>query len=204
MCVCPCSKDDFKPSHTSSGPNSTTHDPAIRLSTVASLNHSDNTVACITQRARALQGWRENLFIETLKIQRYAKGGHYIHHFDWAGAGLWDRISSFMVYVKWDSDGRGGGTGFPRLRRPRDGRWCEWIECPEMGKDLDGDDTGEEDGMGLRTQEGVVFKPIAGNAIFWENLRSDGSGYDETWHAGLPVEQGEKVGLNLWSWYRFG
>lgn len=52
--------------------------------------------------------------------------------------------------------------------------------------------------------QGIIFKPIAGNAIFWENMRRDGSGYWESWHAGLPVESGVKIGLNIWSWFQEG
>lgn len=47
---------------------------------------------------------------------------------------------------------------------------------------------------------GVEFKPIKGNAVFWVNMRSDGKGYEETYHAGLPVTEGFKIGLNIWSW----
>jgi prolyl 4-hydroxylase len=50
----------------------------------------------------------------------------------------------------------------------------------------------------------VIFKPVAGNAVYWENMRSDGSGYPESWHAGLPVKSGSKIGLNIWSWLQVG
>lgn len=49
-----------------------------------------------------------------------------------------------------------------------------------------------------------MFKPIKGNAVYWENMRSDGTGYEESWHAGLPVESGEKIGLNIWNWFQDG
>lgn len=90
-----------------------------------------------------------------------------------------------MVYL--EANCTGGGTNFPRLKMPPGKKWCEFIEC----------------GDGLE-HEGVTFKPIKGNAVFWENLRADGSGYPETWHAGLPVLSGTKVGLNIWSWYQPG
>jgi len=87
-----------------------------------------------------------------------------------------------MVYVQ--AEGLvGGGTEFPRLTGRRDGMWCELLECGN----------GEE-------EIGLVFKPIAGNAVFWINLGPDGRGYPETWHAGLPVQSGTKIGLNIWSW----
>lgn len=153
-------------------------DESVRLSEVAILDR-DDTVKCIEDRARSFQGYREGLAIERLKIQRYGIGGHYSHHYDWRGGGQIDRVSSFMVYV--DANCTGGGTQFPRLIRPADKRWCQFIEC--------------EDG-----EEGVTFKPVKGNAIYWENLRADGTGYPETWHAGLPVNSGTKIGLNIWNW----
>jgi prolyl 4-hydroxylase len=152
----------------------------------------DDIVCCIENRARAFQGWRPNLHIERLRTQRYGIGGHYKHHFDWSGASRdADRVSTFMVYV--DADCEGGGTEFPRIRMPETqrGRWCEFLECGDLEKG------GVSRGGG---EMGVTFKPIRRNAVFWENIRSDGRGYQETYHAGLPVLSGSKVGLNIWSW----
>ena len=118
--------------------------------------------------------------IERLRSQRYGPSGHYVHHYDWSGISKSaDRVSTFMVYV--DANCTGGGTEFPRLKRPEDPKWCEFLECEEHTK-------------------GITFKPIRGNAVYWENLRPDWTGYEETWHAGLPVIEGQKVGLNIWSW----
>jgi prolyl 4-hydroxylase len=97
-----------------------------------------------------------------------------------------------MVYL--DADCTGGGTNFPRLKKPQDESWCRFVECEEEGSVANG----------TEVLEGVTFKPIKGNAVFWENLRSDGSGYTESWHAGLPVKSGTKIGLNIWSWYQEG
>jgi prolyl 4-hydroxylase len=208
----PSSADQFAPSLVSTGPAQFI-DPSIRRSAVATLPRS-HAVKCIEARAQSLQGWGrqgprsqgwalfggtaysgeaqghgqdladEGLMLERLKIQKYGPGGHYTHHYDWQGAGKVDRVSSFMVYV--DANCTGGGTGFPRLAKPASRNWCSWIEC-----------------AGDKEQEGITFKPVRGNAVFWENLRADGTGYAETWHAGLPVETGTKIGLNIWSWYRF-
>lgn len=46
--------------------------------------------------------------------------------------------------------------------------------------------------------KGVKFKPIIGNAIFWVNLDEQGRGDERVVHAGLPLGEGEKVGLNIW------
>lgn len=107
-----------------------------------------------------------------------------------------------MVWVAAD-EVEGGGTEFPLLRRrgPRE-KWCKWVECPTARGARNSDD--QEDDSDLDEELGLVFKPIAGNAVFWENFRPDGTGrgWEETWHAGLPVKKGVKVGLNIWSWGR--
>lgn len=129
--------------------------------------------------------------MEQIWTQRYLSGGHYGHHFDWAGdlrrrkAG---RVSTFMVYVGCEGC-KGGGTRFPRLPKVDKEALCDVVEC-EQGEG--------EDGLG------VTFKPVAGNAIYWENFRPDGKGWEELWHAALPVEEGVKVGLNIWSWFQEG
>ena len=167
----------------------------VRFSEVA-LIHRDDTVRCIEHRARDFQGWRPDIHIERLRTQRYGVGGHYTHHFDWSGASrAADRVSTFMVYV--DANCEGGGTEFPRIKMPdvSRGRWCEFLEC-----DSEKDGWSEDGKKDKAENMGVIFKPIRGNAVFWENLGSDGRGYEETYHAGLPVKSGTKIGLNIWSW----
>lgn len=131
-------------------------------------------------------------------------------------------MSSFMAWVDGSSDDKtsplvGGGTEFPLIERlSLDERWCRFIECDVQGEnavqgkgDIDSDDhasAAAKDREAARGQSisGVVFKPLAGSAVYWENFRPDGTGrgWDETWHAGLPVVQGTKVGLNIWTWGR--
>lgn len=85
----------------------------------------------------------------------------------------------------------GGGTEFPLLRGVEGREWCSVVECEEGSG-----------GEGEEGERGVVFKVVPGNAVYWENFAADGRGFDETWHAGLPVEKGVKVGLNIWSFGR--
>ncbi|KAK3322581.1 2OG-Fe(II) oxygenase family oxidoreductase [Apodospora peruviana] len=189
---------------THDGGDSAQHDTTVRDSEVAVVPRTD-VVRCIEDRARALQGWRDEVWIERLRVQRYGPGGHYNHHFDWSsGRGGWGRVSSFMVWVD-DSDGQlqGGGTEFPLLRYRQDSRWCRFIDCRASQAGPADSSDGKADSAPT-TSSAVIFKPIAGNAVYWENFRSDGTGrgYDETWHAGLPVEKEVKVGLNIWSWGR--
>ena len=75
----------------------------------------------------------------------------------------------------------GGGTQFPMLDPPREEKWCEWVNC-DAGWD-----------------EGVVFRPVARNAVFWKNMKNKGVGDQRTLHAGLPVQRGRKLGMNIWT-----
>ncbi|KAF4462886.1 oxidoreductase 2OG-Fe(II) oxygenase family [Fusarium albosuccineum] len=181
----------FEPSTITHNGEATHRDSSIRDSHVAVIPRTD-PVRCIEARARSLQGWRPDLWVERLRTQRYGPGGHYNHHFDWSSnARGWGRVSSIMAWVDGSDGLKGGGTEFPILKRPEgdEGKeWCRFVECAA------------EAGEGQ--YEGVVFKVVPGNAVYWENFASDGRGYDETWHAGLPVEEGTKVGLNIWSFGR--
>ncbi|KAH6654187.1 hypothetical protein BKA67DRAFT_592437 [Truncatella angustata] len=190
----------FAPATITSDGSNTYQNTSIRDSSVALLPR-DDTVRCIEQRALGFQGFRDDLWIERLRTQRYVEGGHYAHHFDWgSGARGWGRVSSMMVWVAADGV-EGGGTEFPllRMRGPKE-TWCRWVECAEAK----GGEDGEPEATDGEDETGLTFKPISGNAVFWENFRPDGSGrgYEETWHAGLPVKKGVKVGLNIWSWGR--
>jgi prolyl 4-hydroxylase len=207
------------------------HDPTIRLSEKSLLPRAA-TVRCIEARALALQGWPKHTFIERLWTQRYNVSGHYKLHYDWGAASVKARrVSSFMVYLSGgeedDDDGgerlEGGGTHFPRLRHPvsaaaasagkttpsssssssgdeasapteqeEEDEWCKFIACPS-----------NSDSSSIPA-DGVTFLPLAGNAVFWQNFDAAGRGYKETLHAGLPVTRGQKIGLNIWSWFQAG
>ncbi|KAI8634575.1 hypothetical protein F5Y19DRAFT_117209 [Xylariaceae sp. FL1651] len=192
----------FEPSTITHDGDKTQRNVLVRDSEVALIPRTD-VVRCIEERARSVQGWRDDLWIERLRTQRYGTSQHYAHHFDWgSGARGWGRVSSFMVWVQAD-DIEGGGTEFPRLQRNGpDEPWCHWIECSDLEPANSGSETRTKEESEPLT--GVTFKPVPGNAVFWENFHPDGTGrgWQETWHAGLPVTKGIKVGLNIWSWGR--
>lgn len=126
--------------------------------------------------------------IENLQLVKYGLGEQYHFHTDWftnpQDANAWlggNRHSSFFAYVAVSDDITGGGTNFPMLDAPMDSKWCHLIDCDEMW------------------DSGVTFRPIAGNAVFWQNLNADGSGDSRVLHAGLPVTNGTKVGMNIWT-----
>ena len=176
-------------------------DTSVRNSEVALIPDDDPSVQCVAARALAFQGYPPNVYVEKFRTQRYGLRGHYSHHYDWTGASRKaDRLSTFMVYLAAEEGLEGGGTNFPRIAKPRPmpEEWCEFVECGDEGSAESV--LGGGDGEGL---EGLTFKPIKGSAIYWENLRPKSAGrggYEETWHAGLPVRKGTKIGLNVWSW----
>ncbi|KAI6434691.1 hypothetical protein MCOR24_000855 [Pyricularia oryzae] len=161
----------------------------------------DAVVRCIEDRALAFQGHdvaRSQL--EPLQLVKYGQGQGQGHHFhtDWfadvaqhATAALGgNRLSSFFAYVdvsnstegNGDETIVGGGTNFPMLDAPRDERWCAVLDCDEPWAN------------------GVTFRPIAGNAVYWENMLPTGAGGDHrTLHAVLPLIKGSKIGMNIWT-----
>ncbi|KAF4555004.1 Hypothetical protein D9617_3g020730 [Elsinoe fawcettii] len=168
-------------------------DDKVRKSEKARIGR-DEVVQCIEARALAFQGWPKNTFIERLWTQRYtAPDGHYAHHYDWASANPTARRSStFMVYLF--SNGTGGTTHFPMLQKPSDPRWCKYIDCSSLEK------SSADEG----SSTGVEFLPVPHSAVYWENFDSEGRGWREGLHAGMPVTSGVKIGLNIWSWYQQG
>ncbi|KAJ3578255.1 hypothetical protein NPX13_g2309 [Xylaria arbuscula] len=148
----------------------------------------DDIVRCIEDRALLFQGFdtpRENL--EPLQLVKYGSGERYHFHTDWftnpkqaTSAVGGNRQSSFFAYVSAENI-TGGGTNFPVVKAPHDARWCAFIDCDEPW------------------ENGVTFRPIVGNAVFWSNLLEDGTGDQRTLHAGLPVTSGSKIGMNIWT-----
>ena len=134
---------------------------------------------------------------------------------------LYNRVASFFIYL--EDDCVGGGTQFPALkledsmifaeaikgsldaerfgstpqrkhRNPAEKLqyWRERVEIEDHG-----------DKTYLR-ENGTIFKPRKGSGIFWVNLHESGFGDTRVTHAGLPVREGKKVGMNIWVKRDFG
>jgi len=148
----------------------------------------DAIVRCIESRALAFQGFDvPRTHLEPLQLVQYSRGGTYHWHTDWfesaaqtTTAAGGNRLTSFFVYVA-AANITGGGTNFPVLNAPSDELWCDYVDCDESW------------------ENGVTFRPVPGNAVFWQNLREDGSGDPATLHAGMPVTSGAKLGMNIWT-----
>ncbi|OAL47135.1 hypothetical protein IQ07DRAFT_490113, partial [Pyrenochaeta sp. DS3sAY3a] len=168
------------------------HLASTRSSSSTSLPPTDSIASCIAARALSFQGLDTSpQRLEPLQLVRYGEGGKYHAHTDWFTAGQQaesdmggNRWSSFFAYVGVSGDVAGGGTGFPMVEGRRGEEWCAWVDCDAP------------------VEEGVVFRPIPGNAVFWVNMKKGKNGYvgdQRTLHAGLPVQRGSKLGMNIWT-----
>ncbi|KAL3439689.1 hypothetical protein BJX65DRAFT_300939 [Aspergillus insuetus] len=183
------SEPNYTPAYVVSDNDDTaTTDETVRKSETAGLDR-DTVVRCIEHRARTLQPHWENKALEPLSVQRYTAGGFFTYHLDalqvspTSVSPLPNRKSTFNVWL--DGNCTGGGTHFPAIPRAKndDPVLCGWINCT------------------VAKGNGTIFRPIAGNAVFWEGIRDDEQSlYQETVHAGLAVERGTKIGLNIWTW----
>jgi len=119
---------------------------------------------------------------------RYDHKGLFQMHYDWLPETVpsmnisGNRESSFFVYLLANCDG--GTTVFPGISRPSPNEWCDALKCR--------DDSGEE-------VKWVEVKPAVGRAIFWYNLNAKGEVDGKTLHAGAPVYNGRKIGMNIWT-----
>ena len=87
-----------------------------------------------------------------------------------------NRLSSFFVYLR--ADCQGGPTAFLKVPRPQNPEWCSQLNC---------------------SVDHVEVYAKVGTAIFWYDLDPWGAVDEYTLHAGMPVLEGTKIGLNIWT-----
>ncbi|KAJ9644176.1 uncharacterized protein PV06_05161 [Exophiala oligosperma] len=154
--------------------------------------------------------------LEKIQLVKYLPSQYYHHHMDWfdtllrddlpgkgkAGRGqgrYYNRVASFFIYL--EDECTGGGTEFPDLdfsieSAAQQGRlkpeefWNERIDFAHVGDN--------------KSVSGISFKPRKGSGVFWVNLLPIGYGDERLRHAGLPVQDGQKVGMNIWVKRDFG
>lgn len=159
-----------------------------RTSKSAGLPPTSPVVQCVLSRARNFLG----TVLSTTEdfgfpqLVHYQTGQKFDIHHDWydtpqpvrgAPGRYFNRIASFFVFL--EDQCEGGETWFPYIEGSGveelgGGRWKE-----------------HEDG-------GVAFRPRSGNALFWVNLHSNGTGDKRVMHAGLPLKSGVKTAMNIW------
>lgn len=96
---------------------------------------------------------------------------------------LYNRPASFFVFLR--DNCTDGETWFPAVDME------QGKERGFGGRVKRGKKDGEEG-------KGVRFKPVKGSAVFWVNIGADGTKDRRVVHAGLPVGEGEKIGMNIW------
>ncbi|POS69706.1 2OG-Fe(II)oxygenase, partial [Diaporthe helianthi] len=156
-----------------------------RTSSTAYLSSDDPVVQCIRSRASEFQGYVDLGMMEDLQVTRYLEGQQYTNHYDWAANPAMrnqttNRETTFFAVL--DVECSKCGTRFPEISvdwRSEDQRWCEFVDC--------------------KAEKELTVRAVAGSAVFWRNLKSDGTGDTRTLHAGLPATGGKKVGLNIWT-----
>jgi prolyl 4-hydroxylase len=163
-----------------------------RTSWSASLPRTHPVVGCVLSRASAFMGTmlapgKDD--IGAPQLVRYRPGQKFDLHTDWyprpqqmyeGKPRLWNRIASFFAILQ--ANCTEGETWFPHIRAiapqdRRDPRGVAWRE---------------------HEKEGLAFRPIVGNALFWVNLHANGTGDERVEHAGLPVKEGMKTAMNIW------
>ena len=165
----------------------------------------DEVLACVEDRVLALQGRvGARSHLEPAQLLRHTAGDANVPpprpHTDWFADPVYrlavhggNRVSSVVAFAGVRNDTTGGGVRFPNVDPPRDPAvipgleadappsWCGVVDCDEA------------------RAHGVVFRPIAGNAIFVQNLHADGAGDKRTVRATRPITSGEEMVLNLWT-----
>ena len=171
-----------------------------RTSWSAPLPGDDRVVQCVLARAERFMGTlmapgRDEMGVA--QMVRYTPGQKFDLHYDWfqrprlkdgdnGRQRVYNRVATFFVILQ--ENCTEGETYFPHIK--------------PISSQVRGD-------VGARVwreheEGGMAFKPIAGNALFWVNLMSNGTGDSRVLHAGLPVKSGMKTAMNIWPRAFFG
>lgn len=174
-----------------------------RTSSTAGLSLDDPMVQCILSRARGFMGAVMADGKDEMgppQLVRYTSGQKFNLHHDFYETPQWaydgsrrkfNRVASFFAILQ--DNCTDGETYFPHIRGT--------IKSDPGAADQSiGPRTWNQSDSVMRLHEdgGLAFRPIKGNALFWMNLRADGTGDERTMHAGLPVGEGLKTAMNIW------
>lgn len=137
---------------------------------------------------------------------------------------LYNRVASFFIYL--EDECVGGGTEFPDLKLDDSAVFAQWgraagessvpqhadsvqeAEHGEPSRDLsfwkERVEIADSGDKASQHTKGTTFKPRRGSGVFWINLQESGLGDPRVRHAGLPVQEGQKTGMNIWVKRDFG
>lgn len=179
-------------------------DSSERTSSTAGLPLQDPAVQCVLSRASEFMGTVMRHGVDEMgppQLVRYTAGQKFNIHHDWYDTPQWaydgsnrqfNRVASFFAILQ--DNCTDGETYFPYVGPSEEDRGSvakkpayeprSWTQSDPSWRE-------HENG-------GLAFRPIRGNALFWLNLHSDGTGHEKTLHAGLPVGSGVKTAMNIW------
>ncbi|KAH8811107.1 hypothetical protein F5884DRAFT_265988 [Xylogone sp. PMI_703] len=173
-----------------------------RTSSTAYLPANNPYSQCALAKAHSFLGFYDFDEIEAPQLTKYASSQEYRGHFDWPpepwreparGNLRFDRFATFFVYL--EANCTGGSTHFPHVFID-DAPHLDQLNATKFEVVIEPDGPIED---GKRKEKSLAAKAIPGNAVFWVNMEGRGRGNPKTLHAGMPVIEGTKVGLNLWS-----
>lgn len=164
--------------------NGTSRPSAVRTSSTAVLPEDDPVVGRVAARAAALQGFAPRHSLEALQLTRYRAGQEYKPHLDHLHDVVpphrTDRVTTIFAVLEATCDHC--GTRFPRLAvdwSQESRKWCRFVDCDD--------------------HDALTVRAVPGNALFWKNIDGNRVGDDRVLHAGLPLLNGVKTGLNIWT-----
>ena len=144
-------------------------------------NHSE--LGSVLKRFADFQGFLNTDKIENAQVTHYETGQQFKPHYDYrvnlSDTPRFKRATTGFAIL--DATCEDCGTHFPLIETNwtrASGRWCEIVDC---------------------ASDTLIVKPLPGGLLFWQNVRSDGLLDERMLHAGLPVSNGYKTGLNIWS-----
>lgn len=175
-----------------------------RTSSTAGLPLEDPAVQCVLGRASEFMGTVMRHDVDEMgppQLVRYTAGQKFNIHHDWYDTPQWaydgsnrqfNRVASFFAILQ--DNCTDGETYFPH------------VGPSAQDQDIAADRPAHEPRKWTQSDQiwrhhesgGLAFRPIKGNALFWLNLHSDGTGHEKTLHAGLPVSHGVKTAMNIW------
>lgn len=175
-----------------------------RTSSTAGLPLEDPAVQCVLDRASQFMGEVMRKGVDEMgppQLVRYTAGQKFNIHHDWYDSPQWaydgsnrqfNRVASFFAILQ--DNCTDGETYFPYIGPPAEDQGMV-VERPAREQRRW---TGSDPVWRAHENGGLAFRPIKGNALFWLNLHSDGTGHEKTMHAGLPVGDGLKTAMNIW------
>ncbi|KAF2790300.1 hypothetical protein K505DRAFT_327650 [Melanomma pulvis-pyrius CBS 109.77] len=162
---------------------------AGRTSDSCFLPGSDDLVSDIKLRAAKFMRGLQFDGLEAVQLVRYTANQTINLHYDWyqgtppldRNHKPYNRLASFFIYLQADCEG--GETWFPNVT---------------VERSVAGQDTNEK--LALQVSEngkGFTMRARPGSGLFWMNMQ-DNIGDRRVLHAGLPVQTGTKIGMNIW------